>query len=212
MLYALGDSFTYGRNFSIEDRGKYVWPVLLGKKLDCEYVNLAEPGASNWQMARQLQSLNLNANDFVVISWSIPYRFEMCYQKIMPPLVDHSEKENVKKLAEIVYFDLFDQNWFDEMFKVFYMSCLNVLKDSGCKWVLFNSWTLQFSDDKNEEWLKPFNIPQYIFGPKRTMCEEIRTGFFQKYFTLGTTPAYWNEKEHELICDILYKKIQEIYG
>jgi hypothetical protein len=212
MLYALGDSFTNGHNFSIEDKKKYVWPVLLGKKLDCDYVNLAEPGASNWQMARQLQSLKLNDNDFVVISWSMPYRFEMCYEKIMPPLVDCGKTENIRNFSKIVYHDLFDENWFDEMFKMVYMSSLNVLRESGCKWLMFNSWTIQFSEDKEDDWIKPFNIPQYILGPKKTMCEEIRTGFFQKYFKFGYTPSYWNEKEHELICDILYGKIEEIYG
>ena len=212
MLYAFGDSFTNGHNFSDDDKKKYTWPVLLSKKLNCDHLNFAEPGSSNWQTTRKLQSLNIKKDDFVIISWSMPYRFEMCFEKIMPPLVEHGKTENIKKFSKIVYEEMFDSNWFDEMFKVMYRSCLDILKESNCKWLMFNAWTIQFGENQKEEWIKTFDIPQYVLGPKKTMCGEIRNGFFEKYFKFGSAPSYWNEKEHEKICDILHEELMKNYG
>ena len=74
MLLTVGDSFTYGTELT--DRS-LAWPYQLGKRLDLDVVNLAEPGASNDFILRTTVSGIERYNPtLVVVAFTTPNRFE----------------------------------------------------------------------------------------------------------------------------------------
>jgi len=78
ILYTIGDSFTYGDE--LENPETECYPYLLSKKLGCELVNEALPGASNdWMFRKTVQWIsNKNLDDIfmVIVGWSNPHRRE----------------------------------------------------------------------------------------------------------------------------------------
>ena len=74
MLLTVGDSFTYGTELT--DRS-LAWPYQLGKRLDLDVVNLAEPGASNDFILRTtVSSIERYNPTLVVVAFTTPNRFE----------------------------------------------------------------------------------------------------------------------------------------
>lgn len=225
MLYTFGDSFTWGRNFfdiSEEHRVKHIWPTRLAEKLNVEYANLAVPASSNWRTARKLLSLDLSSNDIVIIGWSEFSRFEFGVntshtspqnntiaditeidddirtRKFNQLLSERTSDKKVKEFNKLAYNEFYNQQWFQEMFKIMFHSCCRVLEQSGCKWIVFNTWAKQYDKISTE-----FDIPQYFLGQKNTMTEYIRN---------TREISYWSEKEHELVADLLCNKLNELYG
>ena len=78
ILYTIGDSFTYGDE--LENPETECYPYLLSKKLGCELVNEALPGASNDWMFRKtvkwISNKNLDDIFMVIVGWSNPHRRE----------------------------------------------------------------------------------------------------------------------------------------
>jgi hypothetical protein len=225
MLYTFGDSFTWGRNFidiSEEHRVKHIWPTRLAEKLNVEYVNLAVPASSNWRTARKLLNLKLSPEDIVIIGWSEFSRFEFGVnpshispknntiadvteidgnvrtRKFNHLLTENTSDSKVSDFNKLAYNEFYNEQWFQEMFKVMFHSCCRVLEQSGCRWMMFNTWAVQYDKTSTE-----FDIPQYFLGQKTNMTEYIR----------GTkTCSYWSEKEHELVTDLLCDRLNNLYG
>jgi hypothetical protein len=227
MLYTFGDSFTWGKNFSEiseEHRVKHIWPTRLAEKLNVEYTNLAVPASSNWRTARKLLSLNLTKDDIVIISWSDFSRFEFGVnthhnspspkqerpfdiievdgnirtRKFNHLLTDRTTDKKVYEFNKLAYDEFYNEYWFQEMFRVMFNSCCHTLEQSGCKWLMFNAWAVQY--DKS---CRDFDIPQYLLGQKGNMTEHIR----------GTKDSsYWSEKEHETVADLIQMKLSKVYG
>jgi hypothetical protein len=225
MLYTFGDSFTWGRNLvdiSEEHRVKHIWPTRLAEKLNVDYINLAVPAASNWRTARKLLNLKLSPNDIVIIGWSEFSRFEFGVnlshtspknntiaditeidgniktRKFNYLLSDRTSDQKVKEFNKLAYNEFYNEQWFQEMFKIMFHSCCRVLEQSGCKWLMFNTWATQYDKTSIE-----FDIPQYFLGQNTTMTEYIR----------GNNPvSYWSEEEHNLVSNLLFAKLKKMYG
>lgn len=218
MIIAFGDSFTYGFNFNESERLNNVYPTLLGKKLNQPVLNTALPGASNWRIARMIQSMNITKDDIVIISWTEPTRFELGVNKrhYVPPikenrigdlnetdgdlitkrffiqLTDRTTDKDAKKINELVYSEFNNEKWFQEMFKVMYNSCIQVLEKSGCKWLMFNAWIKQADGVYHRN---------YVYS-NTTM-----SGIIQK-----NTSGYWTKQEHEKVSNTLINCLDELYG
>ncbi len=83
MIYVLGDSFSWGYNFFLENipnRKELIYSYYLGEKLNSEVKNLSIPGSSNWRIARVLMNLSLQKDDIVIIGWTVPSRLEIPVQ------------------------------------------------------------------------------------------------------------------------------------
>jgi lysophospholipase L1-like esterase len=75
MLLTTGDSFTYGTE--LEDNSK-AWPYMLAGYLQCDVVNLAEPGASNDFILRStVEGIKKHKPTLVIVAWTTPDRFEL---------------------------------------------------------------------------------------------------------------------------------------
>lgn len=74
-IISIGDSFTYGEELN---NLYQAWPYLVGKAINADVVNLAQPAASNDKILRiTLDYLARNNNvDLVLIGWSSPGRIE----------------------------------------------------------------------------------------------------------------------------------------
>lgn len=220
MLYTFGDSFTYGFNFSEQERQELVWPVVLSKQLGVPYNNLAAPGASNWRTARLINMLDITADDIVVVGWSESTRFEFGVstshsqrpnadrpadvieqlgsvrtKKFFPQLLDRTNDAKSKELLNLAYGPFYNTDWYDEMFLIMFGSVVHRLSTIGCKWTVFNTWTRQYHGTTNQ-----LDIPQYLLGHKNTMNFKLRRNADLKY---------WNKEEHIAVSQIIFEHLNE---
>lgn len=222
MIYCFGDSLTYGVPFHTNIREKSNWPYHLSNFLNDNVQNLSLPGGSNWRIARQITNLELNEKDLVVISWTDSTRFEfgisdsypIKINKRLPFNGDDIEKDNdiickrfynqlskstadkkVKEFNTIAYDELFNENWFETMFKIIFSSCVYSLKKSGCKWLMFNAWCRPYNKNNDD-----FEIENYILGYKNHMSSYLKKD------------NYWEIEDHIEVAKIIFEHYKKIYG
>lgn len=79
-IIAAGDSFIWGSELKDSPHGgpdgysKNTFTALLAKKLNYDYQCVAYPGASNYEITKQIKNLTLDIHSFVIVSWSWPTR------------------------------------------------------------------------------------------------------------------------------------------
>ena len=67
MIYAIGDSFTYGDELPSQD---LAWPTLLQNKIDIPVLNKGRPATGNTRMVKRTIDAVLDSADAVIIGWS----------------------------------------------------------------------------------------------------------------------------------------------
>lgn len=73
MIYAIGDSFTYGDELASQD---LAWPSVLGKKLGKEIVNKGRPASGNTRMVKRTIDAVMDNAEMIIIGWSDCNRVE----------------------------------------------------------------------------------------------------------------------------------------
>ena len=218
MLVCFGDSFTYGFNFNEEERVDSVYPSILGRKMGQDVSNLALPGAGNWRTARRLLSTPLSKDDTVVISWTTPDRFELGVSEshYSPPiadgrvgdlvevsgklitkrffeqLTDRTSDPAARLVNETIYKEFNNRQWFEEIFKVMYASCVYNLEQSGCKWCMFNAWSVQADGEYHKNYLHSGKTMSEVIGAKGG--------------------GYWSKPQHEQVAEVLMQELNKLYG
>lgn len=215
MLYAIGDSFTYGFNFKIEqERLESTWPKHLASLLSLPHKNLAIPGSSNWRMARLVATLPLTQDDIVIIALSDNLRFEFGVSRNHKPpepklpgdinevdgnlvtkrffgaLSKRTVDPKAKALTDLTFGPFFNALWFNQMHIVMCSAIAYRLQTVGCKWLMFDAWTMNPRID----------IPNYIF-PTSTMYDNV----VQRVD--GDMIRYWTKEEHTKIANIIYDNL-----
>lgn len=214
-LYAIGDSFTYGFNFKVEqERLESVWPTQLASLLSMPYRNLAIPGGSNWRMARLATTLPLTKDDIVVLALSDYCRFEfgvspnhkppapklpgdinevdgnLVTKRFFRALSNRTVDEEAKTLTDLTFGTFFNARWFSQMHAVMCSAITYRLQAVGCKWLMFDAWTMNPRID----------VPNYIF-PNSTMYDNIVQRKENEMI------RYWTKEEHAQIARIIYDKL-----
>jgi hypothetical protein len=67
MIYAIGDSFTYGDELSSQE---LAWPTLLENMLSKKVSNLGKPATGNKRMVKRAIDAVFNKSELVIIGWS----------------------------------------------------------------------------------------------------------------------------------------------
>jgi len=111
--------------------------------------------------------------------------------------LDQIKNHNFKNIAQRMYLNFAGYEWLEDMFLVMYNSVLHNLNKAGCKFLMFNSHMSPYSE-KIEE----LNIPQYFLGSDSNMCKFIRN---------NGNIDYWNQYEHNIVAEELYKHFKKIY-
>ena len=73
MIYAIGDSFTYGAELSSQS---FAWPALLSNKLNKEVINKGRGATGNHRMVKRCIDAVLNSAELIIIGWSDCNRIE----------------------------------------------------------------------------------------------------------------------------------------
>ena len=211
MLYVYGDSFTYG--WTLPDTDK-CWGSLLSKKLNTGFKNVAYPGGSNWRICRKVQNTNLRKNDVVVIGWTISNRFEFGklsnpisneypfanpkndIQPFFEQIVDRASDDRVRTFAEIAYQTLYDEEWFDDMFKTMYWATRSYLDRKKVKWLMFDTWCPAI----DTFWFSDMDHKNYVYRGRNNMDNFMRRNFDNVHHESG----YWNEDGHQRVANLLY--------
>ena len=67
MIYAIGDSFTYGDELESRDKA---WPAVLSKLIDKPVVNKGHPATGNTRMVKRAIDAVIDQAEMIVIGWS----------------------------------------------------------------------------------------------------------------------------------------------
>jgi len=67
MIYAIGDSFTYGDELSSQEQA---WPSVLSKKIGKQITNLGKPASGNKRMVKRAIDAVNNKSELIIIGWS----------------------------------------------------------------------------------------------------------------------------------------------
>jgi lysophospholipase L1-like esterase len=67
MIYAIGDSFTYGDELSSQDLS---WPAVLSRKLNRQIINKGMPASGNTRMVKRAIDAVLDSSELIIIGWS----------------------------------------------------------------------------------------------------------------------------------------------
>jgi hypothetical protein len=108
-------------------------------------------------------------------------------------------KWEIKQFAALAYDKFYNKEWFEEMFLVMFNSTVNVLKNYGCKFLMFNTFDVPY---KKTNLL--LEIPEYVLGPYTNMTKHIRNVEFK----FGDEFKYWDEKEHKQVAEILFNSLK----
>lgn len=151
MLYANGDSFTFGTGVDQQ----YTWPALLAGKLNIELVNDAVPGGSNYRIVRTtLDFLSRHKPKLVVIAWSSYLRFELPSQNARPtsitnleyngqPIIQVQPNYNKYRSEDLHIVDSFykniNQEWLMDNYLNQVLLLQNYLKYSKIQYVFVNA-------------------------------------------------------------------------
>ena len=117
MLLAGGDSFTWGNELPDCDYTRYsrlTWSAVLAKQMGLEYHCVAEGGASNQNIARNMlyELCKIPAPKHVAVMWTFPVRHELLLREdharrldkkhinISPWHVSHEQESEIRLYAE----------------------------------------------------------------------------------------------------------------
>lgn len=67
MIYAIGDSFTYGDELTNQD---LAWPALLSQKLDRLVINKGRSATGNTRMTKRAIDAVIDGSEMIIIGWS----------------------------------------------------------------------------------------------------------------------------------------------
>jgi len=73
MIYAIGDSFTYGDELTSRE---LAWPAILSKKLNKEIINKGRPATGNTRMIKRALDAVIDKAEMIIIGWSDSNRVE----------------------------------------------------------------------------------------------------------------------------------------
>ena len=234
MLYVLGDSYTYGDNFRIEqERIESVWPTHLANLLSIPHQNISLPGSSNWRMARLAMTLPITKDDIVIIALAPYLRFEfgvnnkhtfspptlpgdinqvegdLITKRFFPSLTHRTSDIDTRTFNTLAFGPFSNNIWFRQMHNVMCNSIAHRLHIIGCKSIMFDAWYPNPAVDIPDFLLPGSTINQLvddvcIVGNRQS---SILANLEQGKVGRVEIP-YWSAQQHKQIANILYRYIQ----
>jgi len=189
MLY-FGCSHTYGDGHSDKST---VYPSVLSKLLNTDYINLGMPGKSNYDIEDLMNCYNLERAT-VVVQFTDMYRIRYSDNSnniksdAIHRLIDRESKYNFLLSEENLFFN----------FQQIVLRTLNRLRENGSKFLI--TFTCNYENDydlKCLEYLHQYN----------EFCSHVGT-----VVDVAEDNTHYGVQSHRLWAEKLYKKWVEIYG
>jgi hypothetical protein len=119
-------------------------------------------------------------------------------RRIHPALLgrlDTIKNLKFRNFVENYYLDFYEANWHDDMFSVIFAAIYYKLKNSKCKFRMFNTFSSPVKHDNDL-----YNIPEYMFGYKNTILNVLRP-------KNKNDLSYYSTSEHEKIAELIYDNL-----
>lgn len=114
--------------------------------------------------------------------------------------------KRLKNLSDLLYKDFYNQEWFDEIFRIQYWSLINLFERKKVNWLLFNTWCPSLLTTPT--WRNEIENKKYIFG----INDNANNFLIKKYGKqVLNEHSYWNYFGHEKISSILFDCYKKIY-
>ena len=177
MIYAIGDSFTYGDELTNRE---LAWPILVGKEFDIPVTNLGKKGTGNTRMVKRVIDVAYRDDaELVLVAWTNPGRLEIFNNRpidVWPAQqirnILSPGEQHITQLITTMHNDKWDtwatRKWIREI-----ILCQNLLENQNKKYLMLVAWHDWSPTAETEDlWAKVntkqfigFNTPDY-----ETMC------------------------------------------
>lgn len=182
------------------------WPTEFGILAQCEVVNLAQGGASNYSILNKtVQYLETNNADAVIISWTTLERFQFAFNG---RVVDYSLHKRDKDKGPLDNFFRFaDLNMADWRYgktvtELYILLLQNYLENKNIPYVFFNMFNSAFSD-------QDYNFDSINFDKYYMPYEGILEKYLEQYPDKFTeTKHAWDPQIHKMLAEEIFQSQQ----
>jgi len=205
-LVTFGCSYTWGEGITsvdlrnMETPSKYSWASMLGRFLNCNVLNLAEPAASNKHILYNLYNFDFTKDDIVCVQFTYFTRDTLYSESTKFEHLNPGGKKHINKIK--LYYQLYDDYNLFMNNAMIINSCYDFLQNNKlnyvCYFVGYNNnivhtdkikYNTQFLSDKQKSTFR--DISMLVDADKR----------------LGSDKKHYSASVHEKIAEEYYKEI-----
>lgn len=232
VLYSFGDSFSYGYN--LEDRTKswpnllgeklnfkvvnLAYPGGSNWKIVRELYNINlhsnDLVVIGWTISNRFEfGKNLNSDlfknpNFLIDENKNKFNFANNINSETQPffsqIVNRSIDSRIEIFSKIAYEQLYNEKWFDEMFRIMYWATRNFIERKNAKWLMFDAWC----PSVDSSWKNELKHPNYRYFGNNNVNEFLK----KKEKNIHYDSGYWNELGHEKVSDLLLIEYEKNYN
>ena len=232
MLYVFGDSFTYG--YTLPDRSKCwaenlgkKWDLevinvaypggsnwRIGREIQNLNITSKDIVIIGWTISNRFEfgknpHSDLFKNpEFIIEENKDKYPFanneNSDVQSFFDQIIDRVSDTRLQAFSEVAYNALYNEEWFDEMFRIMYWATRYYLEKRDIKWLMFDTWC----STVDSRWRKDLNHLNYKYCGKNNINNVLK----KTYKGIHHESGYWNEKGHQKVSDLLLLEYSNIYG
>lgn len=213
MIYAIGDSFTYGDE--LLDRN-LAWPAVLGQQLDREIINLGKNGSGNSRIVKRVLDLAFDDTaELILIAWAGPGRIEYFNNKpldIWPAqqvrgILSPTEQE-LTRLLTLTHNEQWDiwahRKWIRDI-----ILCQNLLENQNKRYLMMVAWhNWQPTPEVKDLWDKVDT--QYFLGYPTDTNPDYETFCYWFADAPKGPGGHPLELGHQRIADKIYEHIRNL--
>lgn len=143
-------------------------------------------------------------NSFQIIEKTDNYYTRQIYP-LMETHFDDITSPSCKRFVQAYYSYASDKIYHEQMFKkVLLKPTVDMLRTVGCKFLMFTTWDVMFTDTKH------LDYPEYLLHDTN-MLDEVRYKNSKLKHVRKGDYFYWTPEEHHKVTDILYNALKEKY-
>lgn len=199
-ILTIGCSHTEGSECSTS------WPTEFGILADCEVVNIAKGGASNYSILNKtVQYLETCEADAVIVAWTTLERFQFAFNG---RVVDYSLHKRDKSKGPLDNFFRFadlniaDWGYGKTVTELYILLLQNYLENKNIPYVFFNMFNSAFSN-------QDYNFESINFDKYYMPYEGILEKYLEQYPDKFTeTKHAWDPKIHKMIAEEIFNSQQ----
>jgi hypothetical protein len=211
MIYAIGDSFTYGGELS--DRSQ-AWPTVLQTLLGKEVINWGREGCGNTRIVKRIIDATAESTDLIIVGWTDPSRLEFAddlgIYNVWPGRRHNWNYDHQKHRR-----DLIKSMVFNDVPKYYYANWLrqviliqNLCKSQNVRCLMFiafyiNQLHKQYSGEF-QNLLKQINLELFVDYTLNESTSE------WTYSTPKMPGAHPGPEGHKLIANKIYEHIRNL--
>ena len=182
------------------------WPTEFGILAQCEVVNLAQGGASNYSILNKtVQYLETNNADAVIIAWTTLERFQFAFNGRVVDYSLHKRDKGKGPLDNFFRFadlNIADWGYGKTVTELYILLLQNYLENKNIPYIFFNMFNSAFSE-------QDYNFDSINFDKYYMPYEGILEKYLEQYPDKFTeTKHAWDPQIHKMLAEEIFQSQQ----